>query len=101
MIAAGIVTTETMTSTTVNVSNCWDSMNPLAPRTPVKVATVGMSTRTTMLSVTDHDLASRIIVAPIATTGTEHASEMPTISQMSVGIPILAPHVATAPHGLD
>jgi hypothetical protein len=101
MIAAGMVTTETMTRTMVMPSNRGESMNPLAPNTPVNVATVGISTSTTMLSVRDHDRASRIRMAPAATTGTEHASAMPTISQMSVGIPLLAPHVATAPDGLD
>src|ERR1700712_3926315 len=101
MIAAGIVTTDTITSTTAMPSELGDSMNPLAPNTPVNVATVGISTSTTMLRVSDHDLANRIRIAPATTTGTEHASARPTISQMSVdGIPLLAPHVATAPYRL-
>src|SRR4051794_39162279 len=101
MIAAGMVTTATMTSTTAMPSNRGDSMNPLAPNTPVKVATVGIKTSTTMLRVSDQDRASRIKTAPATTTGTEHASAMPAISQLSVaGIPVLTPHVATTPDGL-
>src|SRR3954465_665764 len=101
MMAAGMVTTETMTRITVTPSNRLESMKPLAPNTPVNVATVGISTSTTMLSVNDHDRASRISAAPATTTGTEQASAMPAISHMSaVGIPLLAPHVTAAPHRL-
>src|ERR1700678_3477973 len=106
MTAAGIVTTATMTSTTAVRSNVSVTMNPLAPRTPVKVASVGISTSTTMLRASDQDRASRVIRAPAITTGSEHASAHPTICQKSfAGIVIPAagpgPQVAPTPHGLD
>ena len=84
MTAAGIVTIDTMTSTTAVRSNVSVTMNPLAPSTPVNVAIVGISTSATMLTASDHDRASRMISAPASTTGTEQASAHPTISQKSV-----------------
>ena len=81
MMAAGIVTIETMTSTTAVRSNVSVIMNPLAPSTPVNVAIVGISTSATMLTASDHDRASRMMSAPATTTGTEQASAHPTISQ--------------------
>ncbi len=39
-------------------------MNPLAPSTPVNVASVGISTSATMLTASDHDRASRMMIAP-------------------------------------
>ncbi len=74
-------------------------MNPLAPSTPVNVATVGMSTSATMLMANDQDRASRIRIAPASTTGNEQANARPMISHRSfVGIRCLAPHVTPAPH---
>ncbi len=58
-------------------------MKPLAPSTPVKVAKTGISTSATMLTASDHDRASRMMIAPASTTGTEQASAHPTISQKS------------------
>ncbi len=84
MTAAGIVTIDTITSTTAMLSNVSVIMNPLAPITPVNVAIVGISTSATMLTASDHDRASRMISAPASTTGTEQASAHPTISQKSV-----------------
>ena len=49
-------------------------MNWLAPNTPAKVARVGISTSATMLTVTDHDRASRMISQPISTTGSDSPS---------------------------
>src|SRR5882757_3132100 len=101
MTAAGMVTTDTMTSTTMMASNRDVNMNPLAPSTPVKVATVGISTSTTMLTVKDHDRARTIRIAPASTTGSEHANARPMIShRSSAGIRRLAPHVTAAPHRL-
>src|ERR1700742_2842041 len=83
MTAAGIVTTDTITNTTPVRSNVSVIMKPLAPSTPVNVAIVGISTSATMLTASDHDRASRMIMAPARTTGTEQASAHPTISQKS------------------
>src|SRR5271166_4236557 len=83
MTAVGIVTTATITSTTAVCSNVWVIMNPLAPSTPVNVARVGISTSTTMLTASDHDLASRITSHPASTTGSVQATAKPRISAMS------------------
>src|SRR3954464_844932 len=99
MIAAGIVTIETMTSTTAVVSNVSVIMKPLAPITPVNVAMVGINTSATMLTANDHDRANRMMSAPARTTGTEQANAHPTISQKSVA-GTTAPQVAAAPHRL-
>src|SRR5689334_9842701 len=85
MTAAGIVTTDTMTRTTAIRSNVWVIMNPLAPSTPVNVASVGINTSATMLTASDHDRASRMLIAPASTTGTEQASAHAAISHKSVG----------------
>src|SRR5277367_5870108 len=97
-----MVTTDTTTSTTAVRSNVSVIMKPLAPSTPVKVARVGISTSATMLTASDHDLASRMASAPDSTTGIEQASAQPAISHRSVGIRCLSfpPQVAAAPHGL-
>src|SRR6266576_5060839 len=75
-------------------------MKPLAPSTPVNVASVGISTSATMLTAKDHDRASRMMIAPASTTGTEQASVHPTISQKSFAGTRTAPQVAAAPHRL-
>src|SRR3954471_20915417 len=85
MIAAGIVTIDTMTSTTAVLSNVSVIMKPLAPITPVNVAIVGINTSATMLTASDHDRANLMISAPASTTGTEHARAHPAISQSSCG----------------
>ena len=53
-----------------------------------------------MLTASDHDRASRMMIAPASTTGTEQASAHPTISQKSVAGTSRAPQVAAAPHRL-
>src|SRR6266850_8168286 len=93
-----MVTTETITSTIAIRSNVSVIMNPLAPSTPVNVANVGISTSATMLTASDHDRASRMMIAPASTTGTEQASAHPAISHKSVGI--AAPQISAAPHCL-
>src|SRR3954462_8649074 len=100
MTAAGIVTTDTITNTTAVRSNVSVIMNPLAPSTPVNVASVGISTSATMLTASDHDRASRMMIAPASTTGTEQASAHPTISQKSFAGTGTPPQVAAAPHRL-
>ena len=52
--------------------------------TPVKVARVGINTSATMLTASDHDRASRMVSAPVNTTGIEQASAQPAISHRSV-----------------
>src|SRR3954471_10288516 len=99
MIAAGIVTIDTMTSTTAVLSNVSVIMKPLAPITPVTVAMVGINTRATMLTASDHDRANRMMSAPASTTGTEQANAHPMISQKSAA-GTTAPQVAAAPHRL-
>src|SRR3954469_15847238 len=99
MIAAGVVTIDTMTRTTTVLSNVSVIMNPLAPITPVNVAMVGINTSATMLTASDHDRANRMMSAPARTTGTEQANAHPTISQKSVA-GTTAPQVAAAPHRL-
>src|SRR6476620_2545771 len=99
MIAAGIVTIDTMTSTTAVLSNVSVIMNPLAPSTPVNVAMVGINTSATMLTASDQDRANRMMSAPASTTGTEQAKAHPTISQKSVA-GTTAPQVAATPHRL-
>src|ERR1700682_2136132 len=90
-----------MTSTTAVRSNVCVIMNPLAPSTPVNVASVGIRTSATMLTASDQDRASRMMIAPASTTGTEQASAPPTISQKSfAGTGAAAPQVAAAPHRL-
>jgi hypothetical protein len=85
--AAGIVTIDTMTSTTAVCSNVPVTMKPLAPSTPASVASTGISTSATMLTASDQVRASRMTAAPASTTGTEQASAHPMISQKSaVGI---------------
>src|SRR5215210_826365 len=74
-----------MISTMAVRSNVSVIMNPLAPSTPVKVANVGISTSATMLTASDHDLASRMMIAPASTTGTEQPSANAAISHKSVG----------------
>ena len=79
-----MVTIDTIASTT---AICWKVsviMKPLAPNTPVNVAIVGINTSATMLTASDHERASRIAMAPAATTGTEQASAQPAISHRSV-----------------
>src|SRR3989337_1466066 len=83
MTAAGIVTTDTISRTTTIRGKVSVIMNPLAPITPVNVASVGISTNATMLTASDQDRASRITTAPATTTGTEQASAMPIICQRS------------------
>ena len=63
-----------MSSTTAIVWNVLSAMNRLAPNTPAKVASVGISTSATMLTVIDHERASRMISPPSTTTGTDEAS---------------------------
>src|SRR5215207_734231 len=87
-----------MTSTMAVRSNVSVIMNPLAPSTPVNVASVGISTSATMLTASDHDRASRIMIAPASTTGTEQPSANAAISHKSVGT--TAPEVPAAPHRL-
>src|SRR5690242_9289712 len=99
MTAAGKVTTETMTSTTAMRSNVSVIMKPLAPSTPVNVANTGISTSATMLTASDHDRASLMMIAPASTTGTEHASAHAAISQRSVGT-VAAPQISAPPHRL-
>src|SRR6478752_5296054 len=94
-----MVTTDTITSTTAVFSNVSVIMNPLAPSTPVNVANTGMSTSATMLTASDHDRASRMMIAPASTTGTEQASAHPAISHRSVGTS-RAPQVAATPDRL-
>src|SRR6476659_7974977 len=96
-----------MTSTTAVCSKVSVIMKPLAPSTPVNVARTGINTRVTMLTANAHDRASRMITAPVSTTGTEHANAQPTTSQKSaVGIrpprrcPVGGPHIAAPPHRL-
>src|SRR3954453_11496315 len=98
MTAAGIVTTDTITSTTAVRSNVSVIMNPLAPSTPVNVANTGISTNATMLTASDHERASRMTIAPASTTGTEQASAHAAISHRSVGT--ATPQIPPAPHRL-
>src|ERR1700687_6013809 len=91
-----------MTTTSAVRSNVCVIMTPLAPSTPVNVASVGIRTSATMLTASDHDRASRMMIAPASTTGTEQASAHPTISQKSFAgmISAPAPQVAATPHRL-
>src|SRR5690349_10286199 len=90
-----------MTSTSAVFSNVSVIMKPLAPSTPVNVASTGISTSATMLTASDHDRASRMTTAPATTTGTEHASAHPTISTRSFGGTVALPQVAATPHRLN
>src|SRR5689334_18309270 len=87
-----------MTKSTAIRSNVAVIMKPLAPSTPVKVANTGIKTSTTMLTASDHDRASRMMIAPASTTGTEQASAHAAISHRSVGT--ATPQIPAAPHRL-
>src|SRR4051812_50164890 len=97
MIAAGIVTMDTMTSTTAVLSNVSVIMKPLAPITPVNVAMVGINTSATMLTASDHDRANRMMSAPASTTGTEQANAHPIIPKKPPPAPT-PPQEPPAPH---
>src|SRR3954453_13768780 len=97
--AAGMVTTDTITSTTAVRSNVSVIMKPLAPSTPVNVANTGISTSATMLTASDHDRANRMMIAPASTTGTEQARAHAAISHRSVGTGA-TPQVPAAPNRL-
>ena len=81
-------------------------MNRLAQNTPANVARVGISTSATMLTVIDHDRASRMTNPPSSTTGSEHPSASSAICVSSCGGTVTAagftsPQVAAAPDRLD
>ncbi len=89
------------------VRNVLSAMNPLAQNTPAKVASVGISTRATMLTVIDQDRASRIS----SDAGQHHRQRTPQCQQRDLGQVmrshghrrrrVAAPQVAAAPDGLD
>jgi hypothetical protein len=75
-------------------------MKRLAPSTPVIVASVGISTSTTMLSVKDRVRARQITNQPNNTSGSEQPNAQPTISARSPHCKA-PPHVTAAPHRLN
>src|SRR5689334_23813920 len=88
-----------MTKSTAIRSNVAVIMKPLAPSTPENVANTGIKTSATMLTASDHDRASRMMIAPASTTGTEQASANAAISHRSVGT-VATPQIPAAPHCL-